>query len=51
MLEFFGYGDWSKKIIDAIETLLVEAKTLTPDLGGSAKTGDIAPSIIEILKR
>ena len=51
MLEFFGYGGWSKKVIDAIETLLVEAKTLTPDLGGRARTGDIAPAIIDILKR
>ena len=51
MLEFFGYIDWSKKIIAAIETLLVEAKTLTPDLGGNAHTGDIAPAIIDIIKR
>ena len=31
--------------------LLVEKKTLTPDLGGLAKTKDIAPAILEILKR
>ncbi len=51
MLEFFGYKNWSDKIISAIETLLVEKKTLTPDLGGNAKTKDIAPAILEILKR
>ena len=50
MLDFFGYSDWAKKIICAIETLLVEKKTLTPDLGGNAKTEDIAPAIIKILK-
>ena len=50
MLEFFGYADWAKKIIDAIETLLVEKKTLTPDLGGTAKTQDIAPAIVKLLQ-
>ena len=49
MLDFFGYADWSKKIIEAIETLLVEKKTLTPDLGGTAKTEDIAPAILAII--
>ena len=47
MLEFFGYPTWAKKVIDAIENLLVEKKTLTPDLGGIAKTSDIAPAILE----
>ncbi|MBR1858945.1 MAG: tartrate dehydrogenase [Selenomonadaceae bacterium] len=49
MLEFFGYEEWAKKIVSAIETLLVEKKTLTPDLGGTAKTEDIAPAILKIL--
>lgn len=51
MLDFFGREDWGKRVIEAIETLLVEKKTLTPDLGGTAKTQDIAPAIMEILKR
>lgn len=51
MLEFFGYADWAKKIIEAIETLLVEKKTLTPDLGGVAKTEHIAPAILAIINR
>ncbi len=51
MLDFFGREDWGKRVIEAIETLLVEKKTLTPDLGGTAKTQDIAPAILEILKR
>ena len=49
MLDFFGYADWAKKVIDAIETLLIEKKTLTPDLGGNAKTSDIAPAILKLL--
>lgn len=51
MLDFFGKESWGKRVINAIETLLVEKKTLTPDLGGTATTKDIAPAIIEILKR
>ena len=51
MLEFFGKKQWSDKVIAAIETLLTERKTLTPDLGGSAKTSDIGEAVLEILRR
>ena len=51
MLEFFGYDQWASKIINAIEKLLIEKKTLTPDLGGSARTEEIAPAILEIIAR
>ncbi|MBQ3970716.1 MAG: tartrate dehydrogenase, partial [Selenomonadaceae bacterium] len=51
MLDFFGHEDWGRRVIDAIETLLVEKKTLTPDLGGRAKTSDIGDAILEILRR
>lgn len=51
MLEFFGYADLAAKVLAAIETLLVERKVLTPDLGGGAKTSEIAPAILEILSR
>ena len=47
MLDFFGYPSLAKKIIDAIENLLVEKKYLTPDLGGTCKTSEIAPKILE----
>ena len=50
MIDFFGYSDWAKKVIDAIENLLIEKKTLTPDLGGNAKTEDIAPAILQKIK-
>jgi len=45
MLDFFGHEDWGKMIIDVIEQVLTEGKTLTPDLGGNSSTsevGDIA---------
>ncbi len=51
MLDFFGYENWGKKIIDAIETLMVEKKCLTPDMGGNNSTSDVGDGIIEILKR
>ena len=50
MLDFFGYERWAAKIIRAIESLLVDKKTLTPDLGGSARTSDIAPAILTALR-
>jgi len=51
MLDFFGQEEWGRKVIDAIETLLQEKKTLTPDLGGSAKTDEIGEAILAILRR
>ena len=51
MMDFFGRPEWGKRVVDAIETLLIEKKTLTPDLGGKARTTDIAPAIMEILSR
>ena len=51
MLDFFGKEEWGKRVLAAIETLLVEKKTLTPDLGGTAKTQDIGEAILKILRR
>lgn len=51
MLDFFGHEDWGKRVICAIEALMVEAKTLTPDMNGCAKTSDVGDAIIEILDR
>lgn len=51
MLDFFGKPEWGRRVLSAIETLLVEKKTLTPDLGGQAKTQDIGEAILEILQR
>jgi len=49
MLEFFGYKEWSDKIINAIETMLVEKKVLTPDLYGTATTSMVGDEIIRLL--
>lgn len=50
MLDFFGYTEWGTRIIDCIEKLLVENKTLTPDLGGSASTSEVGAAVIEKLR-
>lgn len=50
MLEFFGHLDWAKKLIDAIEQVMVEAKTLTPDMGGNASTDEVGDAVVRILQ-
>ncbi len=46
MLDFFGHEDWGKRVVDAIEALLVEGKTLTPDLGGRATTAQVGDALL-----
>ena len=50
MLDFFGYESWGARLIDAIEALMVEGRTLTPDLGGTARTSEVGDAILEYLK-
>ncbi len=49
MLDFFGYRDYGKHVLSAIEELLIEDKILTPDMGGTATTGEVADRIIDII--
>ena len=51
MLDFLGETEWSERVLRAIETLLVEKKTLTPDLGGTARTSDIGNAVLDVLAR
>lgn len=51
MLDFLGEHEWADRVLAAVETLLVERRTLTPDLGGRAKTSEIGAAILEILGR
>ncbi|MBF1685263.1 MAG: tartrate dehydrogenase, partial [Selenomonas sp.] len=51
MLDFLGETEWSERVLCAIETLLVEKKTLTPDLGGTACTSDIGNAVLDVLAR
>jgi tartrate dehydrogenase/decarboxylase/D-malate dehydrogenase len=50
MLDFFGYEDWGRKIVDSIERMLVEKKALTPDLGGRASTSECGDEMVRILQ-
>lgn len=49
MLDFFGYEDWGKRVLDAVERVLVEGTCLTPDLGGSASTGQVGDRVAALL--
>ena len=51
MLDFLGENSWAKSLLDAIEILLTERRTLTPDLGGHARTDDVGAAVLEILAR
>lgn len=46
MLDFFGYTEWGARLIDCIEELLVEKKTLTPDIGGIASTSEVGDAVL-----
>ena len=50
MLDFFGHTEWGARLIDCIESLLVENTCLTPDLGGSASTSEVGDAIIGKLR-
>lgn len=49
MLEFLGYREWAEKIVAAIESLLVDGRTLTPDVGGSASTSQVGDALVSLL--
>lgn len=50
MLDFFGYPQWGKRLLDCIEQLLCEGKTLTCDLGGTATTSQVGDAIVALLQ-
>ncbi len=45
MLDFFGHEDWGKKVLDAIEEVLVDGVYMTPDIGGTASTSQVGDAI------
>ena len=51
LLEFFGHKEWADKLIEIIEELLVEKKTLTPDLGGNATTKEVGDAVVAKLAK
>ena len=51
LLDFFGYEEWGKRLIDCIEEVLVEKKVLTPDLGGVATTQEVGEEIVRKIQK
>uniref|UniRef100_A0A7C3ALL0 D-malate dehydrogenase (decarboxylating) n=1 Tax=Thermorudis sp. TaxID=1969470 RepID=A0A7C3ALL0_9BACT len=49
MLDHLGETEAANRIMTAIEALTAEGKVLTPDLGGTATTEQVAGRIIELL--
>ncbi|OUQ21384.1 tartrate dehydrogenase [Lachnoclostridium sp. An14] len=47
MLDFFGYEDWGKRLIEIIEEILKEKRVLTPDLGGTATTCQVGDEVVK----
>ena len=50
MLDFFGYKEWGKRVLDAVGRLLAEKRVLTPDIGGTASTREVGDAVIQLLK-
>ncbi|MFP5116205.1 tartrate dehydrogenase [Bacillaceae bacterium C204] len=50
LLDFFGYEDYGKLVLNAIEELLVEGKVLTPDMQGTASTAEVGDKVANIIQ-
>jgi tartrate dehydrogenase/decarboxylase/D-malate dehydrogenase len=46
MLEFIGEKQAADLILSAIQAVLAEGQTLTPDLGGNAKTPQVTEAVL-----
>ena len=51
MLDYFGYEDWGKKVLDVMEDIMVEGKDVTPDMGGKAKTSEVGDAVVKALNK
>ena len=51
ILDFFGHEDWGKRLIDAIEEVLMDTSCLTPDIGGTASTQQVGDAVTACLRR
>jgi homoisocitrate dehydrogenase len=50
MLEYLGFTQPAATIYNAVNKLLLQGKTLTPDLGGSCSTDQVTDAILDNLK-
>lgn len=51
MLDYFGYEDWGKKVLDVIEDVMVEGACLTPDMCGNSKTAEVGDAVVKGLSK
>ena len=49
MLEHLGHPEAARVVENAIEKVISDRRILTPDLGGSASTGDVGKSIAQVV--
>jgi tartrate dehydrogenase/decarboxylase/D-malate dehydrogenase len=49
MLEHLGEGEAGRRLMAAIEKVTGEGRTLPPDLGGTASTGEVTDAVIAAL--
>ncbi|MET3319225.1 UNVERIFIED_ORG: tartrate dehydrogenase/decarboxylase/D-malate dehydrogenase [Peribacillus simplex] len=49
ILDFFGHENWGAKVLDVIEQIMVDKKTLTPDMGGVSSTGEVGNEVVALL--
>jgi len=50
MLEYLGFTQPAGSIYNAVNQLLLDGKTLTPDLGGNSSTDQVTDAILHNLK-
>lgn len=51
MLSHLGEHEAASALFNAVKTVTADATALTPDLGGSARTGDVADALLAVLER
>jgi tartrate dehydrogenase/decarboxylase/D-malate dehydrogenase len=49
ILDFFGHENWGAKVLDVIEQVMVDKKTLTPDMGGVSSTEEVGNEVVALL--
>ena len=50
MLDYLGERDAARQIVEALESVTAEGRTLTPDLGGTATTWEVGDAVCEKLR-
>ncbi len=47
LLSHLGHHDAAKRIDDAVDSVLLDGQTLTPDLGGRSSTEEVTYAVIK----